>query len=120
MGLVAFVFLQWRLLKTTRQAYLWTEDWFSRGIALGMFGATLALVAHSVGTISFLIVRIMEPYWYLIALTVSIRNEAIFRHTQRFLAQKQIGSGAPSPAAAAGEDDGNAAPGGRSPVPATT
>jgi len=88
-GMAAFLFLQWRILKTTRQAYLWTEDWLARGIALGMFGATLALIAHSVGTISFLIVRIMEPYWFLIALTVSIRNEAIFRHTQRVLATKR-------------------------------
>lgn len=88
-GLFAFVFLQWRLLKTTREAYRWTEDWMGRGIALGMFGATLALIVHSIGTISFLIVRIMEPYWFLIALTVTVRNEAIARHTARFLAQKQ-------------------------------
>jgi O-antigen ligase len=88
-GLFAFLFLQWRLLRTTREAYRWTEDWMARGIALGMFGATLALVVHSIGTISFLIVRIMEPYWFLIALTVSIRNEAITRHTARFLAKKQ-------------------------------
>jgi len=88
-GLFAFLFLQWRLLRTTREAYRWTEDWMARGIALGMFGATLALVVHSIGTISFLIVRIMEPYWFLIALTVSIRNEAISRHTARFLAKKQ-------------------------------
>ena len=88
-GFIAFLFLQWRLLKTTREAYRWTEDWMARGIALGMFGATLALIVHSAGTISFLIVRIMEPYWFLIALTVSIRNEAIARHTSRYLARKQ-------------------------------
>lgn len=88
-GLFAFLFLQWRLLKTTRQAYRWTEDWMGRGVALGMFGATIALNVHSIGTISFLIVRIMEPYWFLIALTVTIRNEAIARHTARYLARKQ-------------------------------
>lgn len=87
-GMAAFIFLQWRILKTTRQAYLWTEDWVARGVALGMFGATLALIAHSVGTISFLIVRIMEPYWFLIALTVSTRNEAIQRHTIRHRARQ--------------------------------
>ena len=86
---MAFLFLQWRLLKTTREAYRWTEDWVARGVALGMFGATAALCAHSLGTISFLIVRIMEPYWFLIALTVSVRNEAITRHTARYLARKQ-------------------------------
>lgn len=88
-GFIAFLFLQWRLLKTTRQAYRWTEDWVARGVALGMFGATIALCVHSIGTISFLIVRIMEPYWFLIALTVTVRNEAIARHTARYLARKQ-------------------------------
>jgi hypothetical protein len=99
-GLMAFLFLQWRLLKTTRQAYRWTEDWMGRGIALGMFGATIALVAHSFGTISFLIVRIMEPYWFLVALTVSIRSEAIARHTERYLARKRAVTAAAIAAAA--------------------
>lgn len=99
LGMGTFAFLQWRLLKTTRQAYLWTEDWFARGIALGMFGATMALIVHSVGTISFLIVRVMEPYWFLLALTVSIRNEALLRHTQRYLARKRAqASAAAAPA----------------------
>ena len=98
-GLFAFVFLQWRILITTRQAYLWTEDWVARGIALGMFGATVALIVHSAGTISFLIVRIMEPYWFLIALTVITRNEAIVRHTKQHLARKKaLVAPLPSPA----------------------
>lgn len=117
-GMAAFLFLQWRILKTTRQAYRWTEDWLSRGIALGMFGATLALIAHSIGTISFLIVRIMEPYWFFIALTVSIRNEAIARHTQRYLARKQAVT-APPPAT--GETPEGHGPEGRgAPAPAAT
>ncbi len=118
-GFLAFVFLQFRLLKTTRQAYLWTEDWLARGIALGMFATTLALIAHSAGTISFLIVRIMEPYWFLIALTVSIRNEAIFRHTQRLLTQKRAAQEAmPAPVKPEASTGGESA-GERRPVPAT-
>lgn len=88
-GIIAFAILLIQILRTTRQAYRWTEDWMARGIALGMFGATAALIVHSFGTISFLIVRIMEPYWFLIALTVSIRNEAIAVHTKRYMARKR-------------------------------
>ncbi|MBI1318879.1 MAG: hypothetical protein GC168_08005 [Candidatus Hydrogenedens sp.] len=87
-GLAAFLFLQAMLLRSTREAYRWTENWVGRGLAMGMFAATLGLVAHSTGTISFLIVRIMQPYWLLIALTVFVRNEAIARHTARFVAQQ--------------------------------
>jgi hypothetical protein len=96
-GFIAFFFLQIQVLRTTRQAYRWTEDWMARGIALGMFGATMALIVHSFGTISFLIVRIMEPYWFLIAVTVSIRNEALFIHGQRHLAKKEAHRAADTP-----------------------
>ena len=88
-GFLAFVFLLFQMLRTTRQAYRWTDDWMARGVALGMFGATAALIVHSLGTISFLIVRIMEPYWFLMALAVSIRNEAIAKHLKLHLARKR-------------------------------
>jgi O-antigen ligase len=87
-GLAAFLFLQFMLLRSTREAYRWTEDWVGRGLAMGMFAATLGLIAHSTGTISFLIVRIMQPYWLLIAMTVFIRNDAIALHTARALARR--------------------------------
>lgn len=76
-GFVAFVFLQMRLLKTTREGYLWSTDWVARGVSLGAFVTTLALIVHSLGTISFLIVRIMEPYWFIVALANISRTIAI-------------------------------------------
>ncbi len=98
LGLAAFLFLQFTVLRTTRNAYRWTEDWLSRGIAMGTFAATLALMVHSVGTISFLIVRIMEPYWLLVALCVNIRNMALAHHWARARAENARGeSETPAP-----------------------
>lgn len=82
-GLAAFLFMQLMILKTTREAYRWTDDWVGRGVGMGMFAATLALVVHSIGTISFLIVRIMEPYWFLIAICALVRNDALAKHRAR-------------------------------------
>jgi hypothetical protein len=79
-GLAAFLFLQFSLLRATHQAFRWSRDWVGKGVALGLFSTTLALNAHSAGTISFLIVRIMEPYWFLMAMTAVIRNKAIAEH----------------------------------------
>ncbi|MBI2425356.1 MAG: hypothetical protein HYV27_21195 [Candidatus Hydrogenedentes bacterium] len=87
-GLAAFIFLQLTLVYTIRQAYRWTEDWVARGVALGMFATTIALMVHSFGTISFLIVRIMEPFWFLAALCAMIRNEALARYFLRLQAQR--------------------------------
>ena len=82
-GFAAFVLLLVQLLRTARQAHRWSRDWVGRGLALGMFATTVGLIVHSLGTISFLIVRIMEPYWFLMAMTVIVRAEALREHAER-------------------------------------
>jgi len=88
-GLAAFLFLQIRLIMTCRQAFRWSRDWVGRGLALGTTAATIGLSVHSLGTISFLIGRIMEPYWFLVALTVVVRAVAIQEHARQVQAQRQ-------------------------------
>ncbi len=83
MGLAAFCFLLWRVLVTTRQTYRWSRDWVARALGLGLFAATVGFIVHSFGTITFLIVRIMEPYWFLMALAGVARQIAILDHIQR-------------------------------------
>lgn len=102
-GCAAFVFLQFRLLYTTRQAYRFATDGFGRGISVGIFAGTIALIVHSLGTVSFIIVRIMEPYWFLVALAVIVRSLAIeeYLRTKRRKQEKQAAAGpAAQPAAA--------------------
>jgi len=88
-GLAAFVFLQYRILRTCREAYRWSRDWVARGLALGATAATVGLITHSLGTISFLIIRIMEPFWFLVALTVVVRLLAIEDLARRRQAKQQ-------------------------------
>ena len=88
-GLAAFVFLQWRLFRTCRETYRWSRVWMARGLGLGMAAATAGLVAHSFGTISFLIVRIMEPYWLLMALVVVARAAAIEDYARQLQARRR-------------------------------
>jgi hypothetical protein len=98
-GFVAFVFLQMRLLKTSREGFRWSGDWVARGVSLGAFVTTIALIVHSLGTISFLIVRIMEPYWFLVALATVSRTIAIedyIREKRAELALQQTAA-TPSP-----------------------
>lgn len=87
-GLAAFLFMQWRIFRTTREAFRWSRDWLGRGLALGVTAATVGLFVHSFGTISFLIGRIMEPFWFLVALTVVTRAVAIQEYAQQAKAQK--------------------------------
>ncbi len=88
-GFLAFAYLQLSLLRSTRQSYLWATDWIGRGLSFGLFATTIALVMHGMGTISFLIVRVMEPFWFLIAATVIVRNLAIEEHWARYYARQR-------------------------------
>ncbi len=88
-GLAAFVFLLWRVLKTADEAFRWSRHWMAKGLALGMFATTIGLIAHSFGTISFLIVRIMEPFWFLMALTCVAREIALLDHSNRLKAHRE-------------------------------
>jgi len=61
----------------------------AKGLALGMFATTLGLMVHGLGTISFLIVRIMGPFWFLLALTVVVREIALRDYYQQLEAYHQ-------------------------------
>lgn len=82
-GFAAFCLMLYQLLRTAREAHRWSRDWVGRGLALGMVATTIGLMVHGLGTISFLIVRIMEPYWFLMAMTAIVRTNALQDYADR-------------------------------------
>src|SRR3972149_4667677 len=63
-GLAAFFWLMWRLLHVT-----WTTHQRLRGtrfepLALGYLAGLVSLLVHAIGANTFIIVRIMEPFWF--------------------------------------------------------
>jgi hypothetical protein len=72
-GLTAFLFLLWKTGSTLfmiRRRYL--EDPLYNILTTGTFCAFIGLLFHAIGTNTFIIVRIMEPFWCLVGLCVSI------------------------------------------------
>jgi hypothetical protein len=70
LGLVAFLVLIGSLVRMGVMSYRSATDQFSRGVALGFLLGLVGMLVHAVGANTFLIVRIMEPFWLFAALVV--------------------------------------------------
>ncbi len=68
LGGLLFFWLLYRLFYTARKVYLLSDDKVPRGIALGFAVTLVGLLFQSVGVNSFIIIRIMEPFWFMAAL----------------------------------------------------
>jgi O-antigen ligase len=71
-GLLAFLWLQISLFRQTHDIFRRTQDPLFKGVALGFLTGFIALIIHSIGTNTFIIVRIMEPFWFLAAMVAII------------------------------------------------
>ncbi|MEE8160340.1 MAG: hypothetical protein V3T61_01745, partial [Acidobacteriota bacterium] len=68
LGTAAFVYLLWAFFRMGLGGYRSAKEPFTRGLALGFLLGFVGLVVHGLGANTFLIVRIMEPFWLYAAL----------------------------------------------------
>jgi hypothetical protein len=64
-GLAIFLWLIWRTLAMAWLAYQRTRGSPYEGLALGYIAGLIAMYTHAIGANTFIIVRIMEPFWFL-------------------------------------------------------
>jgi hypothetical protein len=64
-GLAAFLWLLWRILRTAWDTYQRSIGTRFEGLALGYIAGFMAMITHCIGANTFIIVRIMEPFWFL-------------------------------------------------------
>ena len=67
-GFVAFFILVGAVFRMGWSAYRQAQDPFQQGVAMGFLLGFMGLLVHAVGANSFIIVRIMEPFWLVAAL----------------------------------------------------
>ncbi len=66
----ALILAIYRNARNTRRIY--TEDPFYIGITTGYLAGLFAMLTHAIGANTFIIVRIMEPFWFLTAIVIMI------------------------------------------------
>jgi hypothetical protein len=52
--------------------YTQGKNEFYHGISLGFLAGFIGLCGHALGTNTFIIIRIMEPFWLLAGIVISI------------------------------------------------
>ena len=71
-GLIAFLYLLYAVGKAGFTALRDTRKPYFKGIAIGFLAGYTGLLFHSIGANTFIIVRIMEPFWFFTAIIVAL------------------------------------------------
>jgi O-antigen ligase len=71
-GLATFVWLVGAVLLSGYRAFQRLEIAEDRGLALGFLAGAVGLLVHALGSNTFIIVRIMEPFWLLAGIVVML------------------------------------------------
>ena len=70
MGLVAFVFLLYSVFRLAIKNAKSLNTSYFKGISIGFLAGYVGLLVHALGANTFIIVRIMEPFWFFAAIMV--------------------------------------------------
>ncbi|MBN1527386.1 MAG: O-antigen ligase family protein [Candidatus Omnitrophica bacterium] len=77
-GVVGLTFFAWILIvvfRTAKRVYSMAEDNnFARAVSLGFMAGFIGLLAQSASAAVFVIIRIMEPFWFLAAIIVVLEE----------------------------------------------
>ena len=75
LGLVGFLAFFWmvsRIYLAASAVYLWYDETWVKAAALGLMASLAGLLAQASGVNTFIIVRIMEPFWFLTAIVMRL------------------------------------------------
>lgn len=72
LGLFAFFILMSSIIKQSYRILKETSEPFERGLCMGFLAGFVGLLIHAIGANTFIIVRIMEPFWFVLAMVIMI------------------------------------------------
>lgn len=79
LGIVGFLLFLWvrvRLMAVSYGAFIKLDDPMLKGLSLGFIAGFVGLLVHSFAANIFIIVRVMEPFWFLAAMVTTLLQVA--------------------------------------------
>ena len=71
-GLFMFLWVMWRAWRAAYDTYNKVENPLYKGLTLGYLMGFAGLMAHAIGSNTFLIIRIAEPFWFFTAIVIKL------------------------------------------------
>ena len=72
LGLITFLVLITTIFRLAYKVFKETTEPLHKGLAMGFLAGFVGLLSHAIGANTFIIVRIMEPFWFVTAMVVMI------------------------------------------------
>jgi len=69
-GLMAYLWLLMAIFKVCWRSFASTEDSFAKGVSLGVIAGFMGLLTNALAAATFILIRVMEPFWFLVAIVV--------------------------------------------------
>jgi hypothetical protein len=71
-GLGIFLWMMWRVWEAGLRSFKTVDRPFYRGLAIGYLAGFVGLLVHAIGSNTFIIIRIAEPFWFFTAIVVKL------------------------------------------------
>ena len=72
LGFLAFLWLLWTILKHSYRIHRKMDDALYIGITMGYIAGFIGLVFHALTSNTFIIIRIMEPFWFMTGIVIML------------------------------------------------
>ena len=72
LGFLAFLWMNIAVFRESWRYYTIGSDDIFKGLSLGLMAGVVAMLVHSIGASTFIIVRIMEPFWFFVATVMAL------------------------------------------------
>jgi hypothetical protein len=73
-GFTVFIWMLYVIFSTARKVYRTYKEPWIKALGLGLMASIAGLLFQAVGVNSFIIVRIMEPFWFLTAIVMVLHR----------------------------------------------
>jgi hypothetical protein len=73
-GFLLFLWLMWRVWASAYNVFKSVENPMYKGLAVGYMTGFVGLLFHAIGTNTFIIIRIAEPFWFFTAIVLKLRD----------------------------------------------